>query len=365
VCLHRIFASKLDLIEQFHGDFKDVVSSYLAKSKLLRRKPRVFVFVDDLDRCEPPKSADLVQGLNLLISDSPEIVFVIGIDRSKVAAAIAVKYKDLLPYVSSNQASRVSNADLTTNRSEPGESSFNPNPGLELAHSFLEKFIQITFLVPRMTPAHLPAFFVKLKTPVDNRSLWKRLVAALRERLLALRQRHPDSSSPLLAEDGPAVYDITKALLPSTGFNPRRLKQFLNVFRLQRLIAFRTGRLQGVTLNQIGKFVALVLRWPDIVLDLGRYPELLGRLEKYLASSQSTVDPSSQETRDGKAEEAFQRWVNRPELKTILLVGSRADQEMSPEWSLQSFNVNDFLNLAPVWSLQEVRQWEEQRGREQ
>ena len=34
---------------------------------------KVFVFIDDLDRCEVPKAADLMQALNLMISNDPHL----------------------------------------------------------------------------------------------------------------------------------------------------------------------------------------------------------------------------------------------------------------------------------------------------
>jgi len=51
------------------------------------------VFIDDLDRCEVPKAADLMQAINLMIGDGSPLFFIIGLDRGKVAASIAFKYR--------------------------------------------------------------------------------------------------------------------------------------------------------------------------------------------------------------------------------------------------------------------------------
>lgn len=85
------YEHRTTFIEEFHEDFKNIVKCYVGEKK-------VFVFIDDLDRCEVPKAADLMQALNLMISDDPHLIFVIGMDRLKVAGGIAVKYEKLLPY---------------------------------------------------------------------------------------------------------------------------------------------------------------------------------------------------------------------------------------------------------------------------
>src|SRR5271168_4386436 len=61
-------------------------------------------------------------------------------------------------------------------------------------------------------------------------------------------------------------------------FNPRRLKQFVNVFRLRVIIGLSTdtldlyfdgaGRRSGISLAQLGLFTAITLRWPQLTGDL-------------------------------------------------------------------------------------------------
>lgn len=60
-----------------------------------RRGPRRFVvFVDDLERCLPPRAIDLLEVVNQLL-DHPGVVVVIMADMSAVAACAEIKYKDL------------------------------------------------------------------------------------------------------------------------------------------------------------------------------------------------------------------------------------------------------------------------------
>jgi hypothetical protein len=61
------------------------------------------------------KAADLLQALNMMISNDPQIIFILGMDREKVAAGITYKQKNVLPYLASirgkNQDSTESGVD--------------------------------------------------------------------------------------------------------------------------------------------------------------------------------------------------------------------------------------------------------------
>jgi len=131
------YRSHVAFIENFHEDFKRIVDAYAGENK-------VFIFIDDLDRCEVPKAADLMQALNLLISDSPHLIFIIGMDREKVAAGLAVKYEKLLPYLAPSVAT--DGAEKAVTLTAPG---FDSTGGLEYGYSYLEKFIQLPFRIPQ------------------------------------------------------------------------------------------------------------------------------------------------------------------------------------------------------------------------
>lgn len=68
------YESKVAFIEQFHKDFRKIVEAYAGRR-------RIFVFIDDVDRCEVPRASDLMQALNLMISFDPNLIFIIGMDR--------------------------------------------------------------------------------------------------------------------------------------------------------------------------------------------------------------------------------------------------------------------------------------------
>ena len=76
-----------------------------------------------------------MQAINLLISESAPVFYVLGLDREKIAAGLAAKYEKLLPYLSGKDPKK-----------EPVGL-----PGPEFGYAFLERFIQIPFLLPQPT----------------------------------------------------------------------------------------------------------------------------------------------------------------------------------------------------------------------
>jgi predicted KAP-like P-loop ATPase len=94
--------------------------------KYLKGNRQLVVFIDDLDRCAPPKPVEIIEAINLLLPDDNHCVFILGMDSSAVAASIEVKYKDLSEFLATSAS--------------PGE--------LTLGQRFLEKIVQINFHIP-------------------------------------------------------------------------------------------------------------------------------------------------------------------------------------------------------------------------
>jgi hypothetical protein len=385
------YEKNLAFIEQFHRDFGHVVDAYFGNPfDFFRRtsRHRVFVFVDDLDRCEVPRAADLIQGLNLLISDSPKIVFILGIDRQKIAAALAVKYKDFLPYFPVSHRTGSNGESLAEKIGD-----FDPRPGLEFGYSFLEKFIQLSFFVPKMESGGLNEFLRALEPKQLEK--WEDLLSKRTEQLIKWAEslltwarpgfkwaesrfkwakpffekhtnerKDPNQGIPTdLANDSSQVLKIASVVSESLGFNPRRLKQFLNVFRLQRFIAYYTKQLspedpEGATPEQLGKFVAILLRWPGLLLDLLMFPNFL----KDIGNFEDPLPPAagSNETKTNQIDPEKKRlkvWRDRAGFLDLLFASpvpkpDRAPQkwadireEWRAKWSLESFKTANFLNV--------------------
>ena len=67
-------------------------------------------------------------------------------------------------------------------------------------------------------------------------------------------------------DDSPDVQRIILETSPYLNLNPRKIKRFVNLFRLQALIANRRGLLNTVIqLPLLAKWIVIVTRWPSLV----------------------------------------------------------------------------------------------------
>jgi len=338
------YDSQVSFVEKFHADFKKIVEAYVGKDE------KVYVFIDDLDRCELGKAADLLQALNMMISNDPQIIFILGMDREKVAAGITYKQKDVLPYLASiagkNQDSKENN---------------NLSKQLDYGFSYLEKFVQLSFELPRPSKNSLDGFFKglssnvneiprtlildkindvicgiehiidgglindikyklddlkleigqkfhklapenkKLETdaePEDDTKLEdnteSETVAKLENDTKLEAQKETKIERPELVIfpiikkylETQEKEDIAKMVAPFFDNNPRRLKNYINALRLKRYIYYYTIGVEWaergkITQQQLGKFVAITIKHPRLLYELGNNDTLLDQLENY------------------------------------------------------------------------------------
>jgi hypothetical protein len=263
------YEGRTSFIENFHNDFKYVLDAYVKLPSSDRpedlNKTKIYVFIDDLDRCDLPKAAELMNAINLLISDDQRLIFVLGIDRQKVAAAIAFKYKDLLSFLPRSTASLPNASQGATQRQSDNQERGNNNhseelrladAGLNFGYSFLNKFIQVPFILPAPGREELKQFLQNLSVPPSSTPH------------NPISEQAFDPGSPDQNE-APYVSRIALWIAESFSNNPRRLKQFINLFRLRLHVARRTETLGSgeglVTPEQLGKITAIMLQWPGFV----------------------------------------------------------------------------------------------------
>lgn len=348
------YEGRVAFVEQFHADFKKIVNAYAGNEK-------VFVFMDDLDRCEVPKAAELIKAVNLLIADDSHLIFILGMDRDKVAAGLAVKYQKILPFLTF-QGAAIGN-----------DSQFTGRLGVEFGHTFLQKFIQLPFRVPNPNPNTYEHFIRTISLyPSLEKTLGKERVERAVESAGAQVAEKPSrqevaealtttlaSSSPSPAQvqkrrqlemqfgrDSDKVRTVTLMVAKTVSRNPRRLKQFLNLFRLQAYIANETGlfdsdseRSSPLTLEQLAKFVAITLWWPSLLTDFAEDPELLERLSK-LAS-----DKPGKTFLDSKGEPIPENtWLSQRRLEELLTFGTKMQGQ---DYSLSNPTIYQLLYISP------------------
>lgn len=310
------YENRVSFIERFHTDFGGILDSYVGTDS------RVFVFIDDLDRCPPPKAAELIQSINLMISSGDSrVFFLLGMDRSKVAAGIAAKHEDLLGYLRATERRSGTRAGgQPTDGTEPSKSAGRevdadyadytdyadtPVPsvdgsaegrefemeeyGLDFADNYLEKFVQIPFHIPRPGAEE---------------------IGTLIEEMLSGNDEEDGDGKGGDGEDGDGSTDdstdrevadvlpddelvaIGRWVAPALDYNPRMMKTFVNLFRLQTMLATDLGLIdERITTEQLAKFVAVGLEWPPLVDSLGE-PARARALTEWALDNDGVSQPS-------------------------------------------------------------------------
>jgi len=267
------YEQNIGFLAQFEDDFKRVIDIVTEKGNR-----ELVVFIDDLDRCTPTHAADIIEAINVLL-DADHCIFVIGMDSKTVSSSIRAKYRDLEDY----------------------EDEGLDSSGLTLGQRFLEKIIQINFHIPKSDPTVVRSFIdatlnptkesptrypekisTEKKTRVkeaihqiksiqkDGRSLEDATLEIQnlkfnlsKEELIKAKEEAFAESLNESKEVGQAVHDAIRYLEP----NPRKIKRFINIFRLQALIANRRGLLESdvIRLDILAKWIVITMRWPQMI----------------------------------------------------------------------------------------------------
>ena len=153
--------------------------------------------------------------------------------------------------------------------------------------------------------------------------------------------------------DSVTVRNIVLMVAPALDYNPRRIKQFINLFRLKAYIAFETGLFrrpragspfEALTFQQLGKFVAISLRWPRLLADLDEDYGLLQRLQQI-----ANGEPPS------AGDQAVDHWRQRDELMNLLKFGCGSVEDLFDQhrlsdrgrYSLAALDVSKLLQVSP------------------
>ncbi len=252
----------------------------------------VAVFVDDLDRCSSQHVVEVVETMNQIFNSSANrrCLFVLGMDREVVAAAIEVEYADIIA------------------RLERANSSLAEGYGM----SFLAKLVQLSVAVPPPRPDAMRRLLAHIVRPQDplTGGLSSAEEASLKQQASVYAPESLEEVSDLgdeLRSEGtyePAAVDWIERELRSQLIrrdardvviaetaavawlepNPRQLKRFDNAFRLQLYVANAAAehlRFSEDELVALARWVALRLRWPHLAEDLDDEPALLPALDAH------------------------------------------------------------------------------------
>ncbi|NEP80428.1 MAG: hypothetical protein F6K39_21015 [Okeania sp. SIO3B3] len=379
-------------IEEFHEDFSKIVGAYVGKDE------KIYVFIDDLDRCELGKSADLLQGINMMISDDPNLIFILGMDREKVAASITFKQKDVIPFL----------ASIAQENQEWENGNDRSIKQVDYGFSFLEKFVQLSFSVPEPSPNRLNNFLEKasesqIKIEADDKKyfFWiphsfiakifdiperfkdaKLIVKELREKFFNRsfsRKEEPETEVeeslvleqslefqetevpyrelpifPVIEKDlGRENFaNLIEIVAPFFDNNPRRLKQYINALKLKTYIAYYSigvtfAERQAITIEQMGKFTALTLKYPRLLFELKNSDKLLAEF----ANLEKSVTDQSPESNNSimplKDKGSANYWINNyPKIQQLLLSKIKPNNN-DKKYIFESGVVEKLLQVSP------------------
>lgn len=254
------------------------------------------IFIDDLDRCSPKQTAELVEALNhFLAGDFKHCFFVIGMDPDLVANSIEVAYKEVLARLSQVR----------------GKSSHE-------GWRFLEKFLQLQVVLPtlgaeasrdylgrrfiRTAPLEEPGGGIPAQ-PVPISDMGAKnggdtagVVDARTRKALAVKAAD-------LSRENEIIGGLVREYAGYLRRSPRSLKRYANLVRFYLLLQYgRELREEfSVAPELVGAAVLIMLRWPHVVrwvqwghanLDQGAY-ERAAALQDQAQVARSQVEWAS------------------------------------------------------------------------
>jgi len=286
------YGKELGFVHQVEADLRRVFQSV---------PPEFFpivVFIDDLDRCSPSKVAQVMEAVNLFLAgDFDHCVFVLGMDTEMVAAALQAAHKDMIACLP-------------------------PDAGIPVGWKFMDKFVQLPFLIPPPEGLDLvrytDALFGASRAPraaADNgggpggngagqatpaaaasgtpaatspspapggRAVPARAASTAAEhappapppapappaaKLAPELRRRIDAEIEKFADGNAEIRRLISAMGVHFQGNPRELKRFVNLFRLHYFLwaVRRSQELEVPSLNQLVRWTVFSIRWPDVV----------------------------------------------------------------------------------------------------
>jgi hypothetical protein len=233
------------------------------------------IFIDDLDRCSPAKIGEVIEAVNLFLAgEYPNCAFVIGIDAEVIAASMEVLHAGIIDKLHDRRG--------------------------ELGWRFMDKFVQLPFVMPRLHAAQREAYLRGLfATPKEgeareieaeaDRLRWEvdegrlpvdvlarrvgelapRLAAVNPDRARALGEDVVAAGASQFSDNDPEVIQALADQLRHLSDNPRTIKRAVNLYRFHRFAAFArqasTLPLEVATPEQIGRWIVVIIRWPHFV----------------------------------------------------------------------------------------------------
>jgi len=227
-----------------------------------RANREIILFIDDLDRCLPSVTVEVLQAINLFMSGQLQgCRFVLGLDQAVVAAQINEVYGQ------GELAKEMTYGD-------------DPTPGW----SFLRKMIHLPVILPRLTDDTVEGYVRALLGDIeiepqgemverpDSESQQKSTTSQAGE--TAAERPTNVGRRPSLLERHPEVREVLRhRLTASNGFSGRETKRFLTLWQFYLRVTINSlpdmTLSNGVLLARRLVFASeIIMRWPAYLRQL-------------------------------------------------------------------------------------------------
>jgi hypothetical protein len=199
---------------------------------------RVVVFVDDLDRCVPPKALDVLESMKLFF-DVEGCIFVVGLDQEIVERAVAEKYAR-----EKGAAGDRAQPTADLGSSETASLQQTSPTGAE----YIKKLFQVPYTVPTISPHQLNAYLTSIEV-------------------------NSDFADAQLADFKQNIRRHFSVLQGAGSVNPRELKRLVNIYTLQlKMLSARSA--ESVNPNVVLALLCMNFRpdWQDFYTALAADP---------------------------------------------------------------------------------------------
>ncbi len=201
---------RVEFIEQFNDEFKRLMDTYVVEYGYL------VIFVDDLDRCLPEKAVEILEAIKLFL-DVEGCIFILAIDQDVVERGIQIRYGEVEGKSGSDERHKID------------------------GRRYLEKIIQIPFVLPPISPRSMGEFIQSIA---------------------------PKLPSP-----------CKQIFIQGLVANPRHVKRAINIYTLLELLSNTLPVIKPV---RLAKIVVLQQRFEDLYDSLRKKPALLIEWEQWL-----------------------------------------------------------------------------------
>ena len=255
----------IEAVKQYESLYYNLIEELQEAAKMLKTK--VVVFIDDLDRCLPEKTIELLEGLKVLL-DMRGFVFVIGVAREVVERGIRVRYREFY------------------------REKWEDMPFLE--QDYLDKIIQFSIALPPANPD------------------------LLRENIVEFYMKELKAATPYM-----------NTILSSLGNNPRTLKRFVNNVSFLLWVADRKSKQvehAEIFLPELLIKISLIaFQFPRLYRQLCDYPHHLTRLQKVLEKlEEKDTKGEWPEEKFAKLEKTglveIDRWLESPDVSKLAAI---------------------------------------------